>query len=96
MNTLSLFPPEPDDSWRDLAACIGLDHLFFLERGGDPRPAQQICADCPVKQPCLDYSIKTRTTFGIWGGMGPEQKKTYMRKRALAAKRERQAKEAVA
>ena len=64
--------------WRELAACRGTDlDLFFPGRGESAGPARQVCAACPVRQPCLDYAISNRITHGIWGGL------TELERRAL-------------
>jgi hypothetical protein len=56
--------------WREQAACRGTDlNLFFPERGQTAEPARQICAQCPVRQPCLDYAITNQIVDGIWGGL---------------------------
>ena len=31
--------------------------------------AKRICADCPVRQECLDYAMRVHEPFGIWGGL---------------------------
>lgn len=71
---------DDDQAWRDQAACLGLDHLFFTERG-ESRPAKAICALCPVIQDCLDYALSTGAHFGIWGGKTEQERVNYKRKR---------------
>ena len=55
--------------WRLQAAChgTGLD-LFYPERGESAGPARQVCARCPVRQPCLEYALSNRIVHGIWVG----------------------------
>ena len=56
--------------WRYRAACRGADlQTFFPGRGQSAEPARQICAGCPVRQPCLDYALSHAITHGIWGGL---------------------------
>ncbi|HEU5385884.1 MAG TPA: WhiB family transcriptional regulator [Streptosporangiaceae bacterium] len=56
--------------WRQQAACHGTDlNLFYPERGQPAGPARQVCARCPVRQPCLEYALSNRITHGIWGGL---------------------------
>lgn len=53
------------------AACRGADQsLFFLERGGDSRPAKALCESCPVRPQCADAALSHDDTLGIWGGQG--------------------------
>lgn len=55
--------------WMAAAACIDHDpELFFPEQGGTTRPAKAICDLCPVKAECLDYALRWRIKFGVWGG----------------------------
>lgn len=75
------FQPETDDTWRTQAACIGLDHLFFVEQGQTSKPAKAICANCPVIAQCLDYACTHNAYFGIWGGKTDQERKTYKRRR---------------
>ena len=73
--------------WRELAACRGTDlGLFFPERGESAGPARQVCAACPVRQPCLDYAITNRITDGIWGGL-TERERRALRSRWLRTTR---------
>ena len=56
--------------WRQQAACHGTDlNQFYPERGQSAGPARQVCARCPVRQPCLEYALSNRITHGIWGGL---------------------------
>ncbi len=62
--------------WRQLAACRGTDlDVFFPERGETAGPARQVCAACPVRQPCLDYALSNRITHGIWGGLTERERR---------------------
>lgn len=53
----------------DRAACrgAGVDR-WFPTQGANYRPAKRICADCPVKQECLDYALDHEIRHGVWGG----------------------------
>jgi WhiB family transcriptional regulator, redox-sensing transcriptional regulator len=76
--------------WRELAACrgAGLD-LFFPERGESAEPARQVCAACPVRQPCLDYAITNRIVHGIWGGLTERERRALRSRWVRTARRER-------
>jgi WhiB family redox-sensing transcriptional regulator len=76
--------------WRKLAACRGTDlEVFFPERGESAEPARQVCAACPVRQPCLDYAITNRITHGIWGGLTERERRTLRSGWVRASRRER-------
>jgi hypothetical protein len=62
--------------------------VFFPGRGESAEPARQICAGCPVRQPCLDYALSHGITNGIWGGL-PERDRRPLRVSHTAAARQR-------
>ncbi len=31
--------------------------------------AKAICAQCPVRRPCLEYALTIHEQHGIWGGL---------------------------
>lgn len=71
--------PAPSTDWFASANCIGVDpDLFFIERGGDPKPAKRICSRCVVRDECLQHALDTREQLGIWGGKTPEERR-YIR-----------------
>jgi WhiB family transcriptional regulator, redox-sensing transcriptional regulator len=76
--------------WRELAACRGAElDLFFPGRGESAGPARQICARCPVRQPCLDYAITNRITHGIWGGLTERERRALRSRWVRASRRDR-------
>jgi WhiB family redox-sensing transcriptional regulator len=76
--------------WRELAACRGAHlEVFFPERGESAEPARQVCAACPVRQPCLDYAITNRITHGIWGGLTERERRALRSGWVRATQRER-------
>ena len=42
--------------------------LFYPGRGEDCAQARAVCEGCSVRADCLDYALKYRVKFGIWGG----------------------------
>jgi WhiB family redox-sensing transcriptional regulator len=79
-------------AWRDEAACRGAElEVFFPDRGGSAEPARQICARCPVRQPCLDYAISRGITNGIWGGLADRERRALRTRHMSAVRRERDA-----
>jgi hypothetical protein len=52
-------------------------------------PARQVCAACPVRQPCLDYAITNRITHGIWGGLTERERRALRSGWVRASWRER-------
>ena len=70
-------------AWKDQAACSGTDtEIFYPANSDEEAEALSICATCPVRAQCLDYAIRNRETYGIWGGATPEQRRRMRRERA--------------
>jgi WhiB family transcriptional regulator, redox-sensing transcriptional regulator len=73
--------------WREAGACLTADpDLFFPVAVGEASGQQVsralgICADCPVKQQCLEFAMQTREPAGIWGGTTPEERIKVLRSR---------------
>jgi WhiB family redox-sensing transcriptional regulator len=68
-------------AWLAQAACRDTDpELFFPERGHSRQgqAAKQICAGCPVQQPCRDLAVKAASgrggDHGIFGGTKPHER----------------------
>lgn len=58
-------------SWMKQAACKGADPSIFFPPNGDAGmglEAKAICAECVVRDVCLDYALSERIEDGIWGG----------------------------
>jgi hypothetical protein len=58
--------------WFADAACLGHPEpeLWFPEgQGSSPKPAQAVCAGCPVREPCGAYADAEGFTCGVWGGV---------------------------
>lgn len=64
--------PRDNEPWMHAGACVEMParyDLFFPETKPKEREAKSICASCPVAYECLDFSIRSREVWGIWGGM---------------------------
>ncbi len=71
-------------SWWTDAACRGVGSaVFFLDRGGDTRPALALCAECPVTSECA--AAGAGEDFGVWAGTTPQQRKATRRSTRPAA-----------
>lgn len=74
----------PDFDWLQQAACRGSDTaLFFPSRGDNRRlqKAKSICAQCGVRQQCLQYSLDMGLHMGIYGGLSERQRRTIRRRK---------------
>lgn len=76
---------EPNEHWRDDAACSGTDDELFFPTGEEDQRverAKAICSVCPVQEECLQYALATNQTEGVWGGMtGAERRRLRRRLR---------------
>jgi WhiB family transcriptional regulator, redox-sensing transcriptional regulator len=79
--------------WQHRAACRGeVAAWFFPEAPEESREdrreregrAKAICAACPVKDECLEYSLRTREPHGVWGGLNEYERRARIRERAAA------------
>ncbi len=80
---LSDFMFEPDEDWRESAACAGTDDAFFFPAGEEDSLVEQakaICAACPVADACLQYALSTNQTEGVWGGMTGSERRRLRRR----------------
>jgi WhiB family redox-sensing transcriptional regulator len=72
-------------TWESQALCRDVDAGCFIpplreEPEADRRSrevaAKRVCAVCPVQRECLDYALRVREPFGIWGGLSePERRR---------------------
>jgi len=55
--------------------------LFFPSDGVGVEVAKKVCADCPVKQVCLEYALENRIDHGVWGGTSERERRRILRSR---------------
>jgi WhiB family redox-sensing transcriptional regulator len=84
---------EPEEGWRQSAACKGIDVDVFFPPEEDvdaifPAEASEeataegkaICAGCPVAEICLQYSLATNQADGVWGGLDASERRRLRRR----------------
>jgi WhiB family redox-sensing transcriptional regulator len=59
--------------------------VFFPSDGVGVEVARKLCAECPVKAPCLEYAIENRIDHGVWGGASERERRRIIRQRRLDA-----------
>ena len=66
------------DEWQAKAACRGPHTAVFFppshferkdEKEAREARAKAVCRTCPVRIECLDYALRIREPYGIWGGL---------------------------
>ncbi len=81
-----------DYSWRANANCRDTDPELFFPLGNTGEAlrmlvrARAVCADCDVRQKCLDFAMATNQDCGVWGGTSEDERRD-LRRRAAAARR---------
>jgi hypothetical protein len=43
------------------------------ERAARVDAAREVCADCPVRLPCLAWALRALPSAGVWAGLLPEE-----------------------
>lgn len=84
--------------WQWRAACRGDDAAVFfpphhLEKKRDKlaREAQAkiLCSGCPVRVECLEFAVRTREPYGVWGGLNELERRSLIRDREAGARARR-------
>ncbi len=71
--------------WHARAACRGTGtDAFFPRRGTLYDGTRQLCAECPVREECLETALADSKLVGLWGGTTPAQRREMRRERAVA------------
>lgn len=83
--------PDPDLSWRGVAACRDTSPELFFPIGTTGQAVEQIaaakavCMSCPSQVPCLEFALSTNQDSGVWGGTSEEDRRhlrrTYISRR---------------
>jgi len=74
--------------WRSKAACKGLDASIFFpdpDVDDDALPAKAVCAECAVRELCLEYALGFREKDGVWGGCTERERRRIIRQRRRSA-----------
>lgn len=60
-------------------------NVFFPTDLAGFSAAAEICASCPVQQPCLEYALVNRISEGVWGGASQRERIRILRRRRAAS-----------
>jgi WhiB family redox-sensing transcriptional regulator len=73
-------------SWRQSAACRGVDpDIFYPVDEDEAEEAKAVCAQCNVRQTCLEYALTNRERDGVWGGATEKERRRIVRQRRKSA-----------
>lgn len=66
---------EGDDVFDDgtVFESYGDTDAFYVE-------GKAICAECPIRETCLDYAMENRIRFGLFGGLTPIERRRIERR----------------
>jgi len=71
------------EPWMDEAICAQTDpEAFFPEQGASTADAKKVCSGCPVRERCLQYALRNKERFGIWGAKSERERWKLMKERA--------------
>lgn len=75
-----------DTTWMAKGKCRDLPpSVFFPSDGVGVEVARRVCADCTVREECLEYALANRIDHGVWGGCSERERRRIARRRRLAA-----------
>jgi WhiB family redox-sensing transcriptional regulator len=78
-------PSDTDNDWMAAGNCrFEPPSTFFPSDGVGVEIAKRVCADCPVKDQCLEYALQHRIDHGVWGGTSERQRRRILKQRRLA------------
>jgi WhiB family transcriptional regulator, redox-sensing transcriptional regulator len=73
-------------TWRQHAACRGLDPLTFYPATDDEAAdAKAVCDGCAVREACLEHALTVREKEGVWGGATERERRRIIRQRRRAS-----------
>ena len=81
-------------SWQFRAACRGEDTALFFapnyfeqrhQKDAREAKAKAICHVCPVRIDCLEYALRIREPYGVWGGLNEVERRNALRERERRA-----------
>jgi len=76
-----------EEDWQARAACRGPQAAVFFPPSHFERKdekvereirAKDICAQCSVRRPCLDYALSIKEPHGIWGGLNEIERRQLL------------------
>lgn len=79
-------PVSENWDWQRLGSCRGANSSVFFhpdsERGNArlarEAHAKRICQSCPVLRQCRQHALEVQEPYGIWGGMGENERRAMI------------------
>jgi WhiB family redox-sensing transcriptional regulator len=77
---------DTDTSWMARGKCAEEPPaMFFPSDGVGVEIARRLCADCRVKELCLEYALEQRIDHGVWGGTSERERRRILKRRRQEA-----------
>jgi WhiB family transcriptional regulator, redox-sensing transcriptional regulator len=74
-----------ETEWMARGLCRDISpSTFFPSDGVGVEVARRICADCPVRQSCLEYALSNRIDHGVWGGCSERERRRILKRRRIS------------
>ncbi|HEY9557755.1 MAG TPA: WhiB family transcriptional regulator [Acidimicrobiales bacterium] len=71
-----------DTEWMTRGLCTNVPPaIFFPSDGAGVDVARKICADCPVREACLEHALANRIDHGVWGGCSERERRRILKRR---------------
>jgi WhiB family transcriptional regulator, redox-sensing transcriptional regulator len=71
-----------DTTWMAQGECRDLPpETFFPTNGAGVEIAKRVCAECPVREACLEYALFHNIEHGVWGGESERARRRMARHR---------------
>jgi WhiB family transcriptional regulator, redox-sensing transcriptional regulator len=73
-------------TWRDRAACLGVNPELFFPTGDTGsallqiEEAKVVCRRCVVVETCLKWAMESGQDAGVWGGLSEEERHAFKRR----------------
>ena len=82
----TVIEPREASAWWQEAECLHYAGLvdFFPARGESARDAKAVCAECHVRDECLEYALQWDPLCGVWGGLSERERRMLKRERRRA------------
>jgi len=71
-----------DTEWMARGLCTNVPpSRFFPSDGAGVELARKVCADCPVREACLEHALEQRIDHGVWGGCSERERRRILKHR---------------
>lgn len=55
--------------------------MFYPDDDESAEIAKSVCAECPVRNVCLEHALSVREKAGVWGGATERDRRRMIRQR---------------